>query len=365
MRSLGPHWCHETDRGPLDDVRPGPATKRRVPTPTMHLITPRLPVVDEHAWACIESQCGQTTYTAVGQVSSDQASGGAEGRVGGPSAVDQAHDALLAFIKAAPVGTRIPSERELVERLGVSRATLRDALGRLSYVGLIEVRHGGGAFVSDPRPERLVLPFRHVIERHAGDLGELFALREALEPELAARAALRRGPADQIALREDVRRARALVTAAPAEHGPDPESAGQGPSTGDPGLGPVPDPVLAVFDRIAEIAGSALCAEVVRAARSISSVTFTPATDANVPVGITAHGRPGPAASGATTARHGLALEQHAAIAEAVVAGDAQAARDATLVHLNTVHRWCVADRESLVGAQDGAATDVEGRRPT
>lgn len=48
--------------------------------------------------------------------------------------------------KYAP-GERLPSERELSERLGVNRASAREALKKLEQVGMIAIRRGGGARV--------------------------------------------------------------------------------------------------------------------------------------------------------------------------------------------------------------------------
>src|SRR5919199_1478972 len=55
-----------------------------------------------------------------------------------------------------PVGGRLPPERELAGRLGVSRMTLRQALAALEARGLLvrSVGRNGGTFVAEPKLER-------------------------------------------------------------------------------------------------------------------------------------------------------------------------------------------------------------------
>ena len=60
---------------------------------------------------------------------------------------------LSALIAAGefPEGTRLPSERDLAEQLGVSRPSVREALIALEVQGKVEVRVGAGVFVSRAR----------------------------------------------------------------------------------------------------------------------------------------------------------------------------------------------------------------------
>lgn len=53
-------------------------------------------------------------------------------------------------------GDKIPSERELTERLSVGRSSVREALRSLELLGLIETRRGEGTFIRDFRGHRLV-----------------------------------------------------------------------------------------------------------------------------------------------------------------------------------------------------------------
>jgi GntR family transcriptional regulator len=56
-------------------------------------------------------------------------------------------DALTARLRAA-AGARLPSETQLAQELGVSRATVREALRILEAQGMVRRRHGVGSFVS-------------------------------------------------------------------------------------------------------------------------------------------------------------------------------------------------------------------------
>ncbi len=66
-------------------------------------------------------------------------------------------------------GAQVETELELMERYGVSRATVRQALGGLIALGALEVRRGLGTYVSAPRFEHTIggfYSFSREIERH-------------------------------------------------------------------------------------------------------------------------------------------------------------------------------------------------------
>lgn len=85
-----------------------------------------------------------------------------------PQAAATIRDAVLQGVWA--VGERLPSEPHLAAELGISRATLREALRLLVTDGLLDRRHGVGTFVV-----RVPAP---TIER---GIDELFSLGEAIE----------------------------------------------------------------------------------------------------------------------------------------------------------------------------------------
>ncbi|QGK70671.1 FCD domain-containing protein [Allosaccharopolyspora coralli] len=87
------------------------------------------------------------------------------------------------------VGAKLPAERELAERLGVSRASIKQAIVVLEVQGIVEVRHGGGTYLR--RSTREVEPVDELVERKRR-LPDVLDAREGLETKLAELAAERR-----------------------------------------------------------------------------------------------------------------------------------------------------------------------------
>lgn len=89
-------------------------------------------------------------------------------------------------------GRKIPSERQLSERLGVSRNILREALKTLRGRGLIVTRHGQGSVVAGlvPQPEQQG-PLTLLYREHSRILYDLLEVRELLEGRAAYLAAER------------------------------------------------------------------------------------------------------------------------------------------------------------------------------
>jgi GntR family transcriptional repressor for pyruvate dehydrogenase complex len=93
-------------------------------------------------------------------------------------------------------GQRLPSERELADRFGTSRSSLRHALKVLDSVGIISQRVGDGTYLSSDASRILEVPLSFMLALDGISVLELFDMRLILEPELAARAAQRASSQD-------------------------------------------------------------------------------------------------------------------------------------------------------------------------
>lgn len=108
---------------------------------------------------------------------------------------EQLADALALSIRDGQLtaGQKLPTEQALVERFGVSRTVVREALSRLKTLGLIESRQGSGAFVK-VAPQQALEQLSLEPDGSVDAVIQMVEVRRALEAESAALAAARRTP---------------------------------------------------------------------------------------------------------------------------------------------------------------------------
>lgn len=89
-------------------------------------------------------------------------------------------------------GARLPSERQLSELLGVTRSVVRDAIKSLEVLGVIEVRHGDGAYLCEDTKSLFPATIEWGLFLRQPRVLDLVEAREHLEISLAGLAAKRR-----------------------------------------------------------------------------------------------------------------------------------------------------------------------------
>jgi GntR family transcriptional regulator, transcriptional repressor for pyruvate dehydrogenase complex len=88
-------------------------------------------------------------------------------------------------------GDRLPTEKDLGARLGVSRGPLREGISALAAMGVLDTRQGDGTYVTSLEPGLLMAPLSFVVDVHSeGGASQVLAVRRVLECEAAALAAL-------------------------------------------------------------------------------------------------------------------------------------------------------------------------------
>jgi GntR family transcriptional repressor for pyruvate dehydrogenase complex len=193
-------------------------------------------------------------------------------------------------------GDRLPSENELTKLHSVSRAVVREAIAVLRADGLVEARKGAGVFALD-LSNRPVRPFDDLTTARISQVIELLELRTACEIEAAALAASRRSAAQIEAILD----AHAAVDAC-LRHGEPPRDADFG-----------------LHLAIAEATQNRRFPEFLQLIRS----------------GIIPRGELQGAEPGARPKDYNQHLqEEHARIVDAIIEGDADAARERMRAHL-------------------------------
>lgn len=117
-----------------------------------------------------------------------------QARLNRPNAVSEAIKDWIADHGMVP-GDRLPQEPELIRTFSVSKGTMREALKVLETQGLIQTRTGpgGGAFITEMPANRARALLANYFFFKDLTISDIYELRQALEPELAAELATRLG----------------------------------------------------------------------------------------------------------------------------------------------------------------------------
>lgn len=88
-------------------------------------------------------------------------------------------------------GDKLMSERELADKLQVSRVSVREAIRSLEMLGFIEIRHGEGTFIRDASANEVIRPLAMFLAVERGSLLDMFEVRRIFETATSALAAER------------------------------------------------------------------------------------------------------------------------------------------------------------------------------
>ncbi len=132
-----------------------------------------------------------------------------------PMAVtDEAIQKIKAMIVRGELGPgdRLPPEKELAERLGLSRNSMREAVKALEVIRVLDVRRGDGTYVTSLEPHLLLEAISFVVDMHDDEsLLEIFTVRRVLESHATAAAALKASDEDVASLEAEMDQALGLT----------------------------------------------------------------------------------------------------------------------------------------------------------
>ena len=101
-------------------------------------------------------------------------------------------------------GDQLPPERELAQRIGVSRPSLRSGLRSLQAMGVVHSRQGAGTFIADGPPRLGEGPLRFLAALHGFTRDDMFEARRVLEVGCAGLAAERASAEQLTVMAEEV-----------------------------------------------------------------------------------------------------------------------------------------------------------------
>lgn len=100
------------------------------------------------------------------------------------------------------IGDRLPAERKLAEKFGISRPTLREAIQKLQNKGLLKTRPGGGTTVESQLKPTFVDPLIEFFKDHPESRFDVLEVRHSLEGSAAWYAAMRATEEDKIRIKQ-------------------------------------------------------------------------------------------------------------------------------------------------------------------
>jgi len=114
-------------------------------------------------------------------------------------------------------GDRLPAERVLAAKFRVGRPTLREALRALKLLDVLDIRHGGGVFVSELQPDTLLGPLHSFLALDRHDIATVLEARRVIEGAILSFVAPRVDAAMIGKLEANLERFAACVDAAAGE----------------------------------------------------------------------------------------------------------------------------------------------------
>ena len=200
-------------------------------------------------------------------------------------------------------GERLPAERDLAEKLNVSRPSLREAIVILESRGMLEAKRGGGTFIRDIAGAAITDPLVDLLQSRPETTFDVLELRHALEEVAAYQAARRATDSDRKIIEQRYSELESVYSA----------------DSLDPSQEALAD--MEFHLSIADASHNLALVHVMRGLMSVlkNSISFN----------LNRIRESGD--------NHTAVQAQHRALFEAVITGDAEAARDAARQHLSFV----------------------------